>query len=494
MKDINNSMGINLSSNQLHSFEHAFEVFKKKFDPTSKEAGEKIDEMSKLLSVSEENLEQIKNQTWFQRIWKTISGSNKELNEINKKNLLTVQNGSLFFLNGIAQENQIMRSSIYFALKDVNNSKFQLASFKVYLLKYMDIVEEVDDKLTNFGGRLSHVERKINKPNHWLMIVFVCSLVGIFLSNYFFNDLGFIVIGSILILLFAFLGFQLIKSEKRNTNVIQDNPNKLIVYPNHVTEYYELRQKVHKYIYNLFLMEEFPALLTKAFHARYDEVERIMEKDIDNDKEFERAISDVLKISPDIIPQIRSNCSLLAKQFTEINNQFAIYVIDNYLNSSIKLKLESQLDIFEKEKRDEKILSIIEPYFENIKELIDLRSALLSDYPRFKSILLENHLLSIGKNFMKGLLIIPALMDDTDDFTKKITNDIRQYYYKWDNIAEAFNKAIIPYFHEVVWSWSGDIANNIEFMLRKEFIDISGLQSFKKYLEEQIEIQQNNLE
>ena len=80
----NNLGGKPLSPDFMKNFELEFNKFKDNFNPDTDESKKHLDDMVKLLSISEENLEKVKNQKWFQRVWFTIAGKNKKLEKINK--------------------------------------------------------------------------------------------------------------------------------------------------------------------------------------------------------------------------------------------------------------------------------------------------------------------------------------------------------------------------------------------------------------------------
>ncbi len=83
-----------------------------------------------LLTISEQNLENIKKQEWYKRIWKTITGKNKALAKENQLNLFRVQKIAVYMMNLAISRDMILAE----AIRDIHNKivsiRYDLAVFQ----------------------------------------------------------------------------------------------------------------------------------------------------------------------------------------------------------------------------------------------------------------------------------------------------------------------------------------------------------------------------
>ena len=134
------------------------------------EQREIVENMTKLLTISEENMGKITSEKWFQRVWYGVTRKNKKLRQINQKNLLTVQKMSAVFLENYAVNNRILSVSVKAALERLDNSDVQHAKIKQYLLEW---TRRNNNRNKSFEHRLEALEKKakiITKPNYIVRI------------------------------------------------------------------------------------------------------------------------------------------------------------------------------------------------------------------------------------------------------------------------------------------------------------------------------------
>lgn len=107
-----------------------------------------VNDIMSILAINKNNIESIESQNFIKRSWKTITGSNKKLKEINGDNLLTVQKLSLTIISELEKKNMLTREmqvNIYEKLNEVKESQVK---FKIF----------INNILNNIADRLEKVE------------------------------------------------------------------------------------------------------------------------------------------------------------------------------------------------------------------------------------------------------------------------------------------------------------------------------------------------
>ena len=95
-----------------------------------------IEDMVKLLTVTEDNYKELSSEKWFQRAFYTIKGKNKKLNEINKINLMEIQKKSALFLMNYANNSQVLSVAVNRSLDKLDNLDQQNAKLKRYIIEW----------------------------------------------------------------------------------------------------------------------------------------------------------------------------------------------------------------------------------------------------------------------------------------------------------------------------------------------------------------------
>ncbi|MGC8576295.1 MAG: hypothetical protein ACP5L3_07240 [Caldisericum sp.] len=472
--DIDQSLsGESLTSDLIHSFESAFLVFKDSFDPDSKESKEKLDDMVRLLSISDKNLEEVKNQKWFQRVWRTISGKNKKLEQINKQNLYRVQEGSIYFLQKLAQQNQLMMQSVYFALKRIEDIQIQNEKLKGYLFR---IVNGYNERIRNIEGRLDEHEQEIAELKGKTRMRWGVFLVGLFLLGgavtlfYFFDRNWMILSGSGAILLLGILVFMKSFSKSTSKRVeVYGSPriNKIRIENDKLKP--TLRENLSQAICNaaiIFKLVYYPVVA--PFFEKYQELLDVLLKPLNTDGKISNdkiamVMDSVFRISCDVIQLIKANCSNVAAEYIRFINSFISEIIKEYLPNSIGIDLQSHLDYSVQVNLGNQILATIEPYFENLSEIENRRYSLLQDYPRYRKILTENPFMTFTKGFLEELFI-PWIIDDRKEFIDTFSSNFKEYISLWNNFADVSMKSILPFLQNLSCSFAKDAVNNMDFL------------------------------
>lgn len=108
-----------------------------------------------LLTISEQNLENIKKQKWYKRIWKIITGKNKALAKENQFNLLRVQKIAMYMMNLAISRDMILAE----AIRDIHNKivsiRYDLAVFQNTVTT---IFKVLIDKIYNVGNDLDFIQ------------------------------------------------------------------------------------------------------------------------------------------------------------------------------------------------------------------------------------------------------------------------------------------------------------------------------------------------
>lgn len=105
-----------------------------------------------LLTVSERNFDDIKNQGFFKRFWKTLTGKNKALSQENQANLLRVQKIAIYMMNLSVARDMILAE----AIRDIHN---KLVKIRYDLARFQDAVITIFRKLID---KIYHIESSLD--------------------------------------------------------------------------------------------------------------------------------------------------------------------------------------------------------------------------------------------------------------------------------------------------------------------------------------------
>ncbi len=486
--------GPSLSQDLIHSFESAFVKFKKEFDPNSDESKERLNEIVRLLTVSEENLEQIKDQKWFQRIWKTITGKNRKLEKINKINLFKVQKGAIYFLQKLAEQNQLMSQSVYFALQRIEDIQIQNEQIKGYLFrilnKYNERIRNIESRLQQHEEQLSRLSKRDKVSGIFWLLIGITLLTGTAIYFHFFKGNLLILSAGLGVSILAFLAsFNSFSRKDRygtNQNYIKTGINDKLRIKNEKVKP-ELKQNLTEFIYNSFILNERLYSPINPFLERYESLENILSPFNENEgmasEEVATIIWQSLQISADCSSEIKISCFNITEDYVNFVNALIDKIISKYLPDSVGIDLQTHLGYDFQKRLNQRILSVIEPYFENMKELESLRKKLLSDYPKYRKILTRNPWIDFARwgveGFLGGFLLGPIgwagsviwewLRGENErEIIETFAHEFEVYINSWENTRNSLINSVIPFLENIFYSLCKDTVENMD-MLFDEF-------------------------
>lgn len=103
---------------------------------------------SKLLTVSEERLNEIKDSGFIKRCWNSFTGENRDIRNRNNEDLLKMQHFSWNYLKELQSQNLINSYSIATIINNLAATNDILSETRVFLEKVVDKVQDIDNRLT----------------------------------------------------------------------------------------------------------------------------------------------------------------------------------------------------------------------------------------------------------------------------------------------------------------------------------------------------------
>lgn len=103
---------------------------------------------SKLLTVSEERLNEIKDSGFIKRCWNSFTGENRDIRNRNNEDLLKMQHFSWNYLKELQNQNLINSYSIATIINNLAATNDILSETRVFLEKVVDKVQDIDNRLT----------------------------------------------------------------------------------------------------------------------------------------------------------------------------------------------------------------------------------------------------------------------------------------------------------------------------------------------------------
>lgn len=103
---------------------------------------------SKLLTVSEERLNEIKDSGFIKRCWNSFTGENRDIRNRNNEDLLKMQHFSWNYLKELQSQNLINSYSIATIVNNLAATNDIISETRVFLEKVVDKVQDIDNRLT----------------------------------------------------------------------------------------------------------------------------------------------------------------------------------------------------------------------------------------------------------------------------------------------------------------------------------------------------------
>lgn len=470
--EINQALGGEpLTSDLVQSFQSAQQHFKDKYRPESKTVQTRLSEVADLLTVSEANLKELENQKWFQRAWRTVTRKNQKLKTVNERNLLIVQKGSLFFLQSLAEGNQILMKTVHFALERIEQVNVENTRLKGYLAiairKFRDRLERIEHRLDEHEEVVEEFsrERRVNLP--LLLAGNVLLIAGILLIALLYGNTivsavgGALVIGAIFSFLFAFAPVRkglrianMLKSEKRSP-VLQTNAVNVAqakaqeaqqdLRASNRKNLGAVKTRLAKILNDRVTTEP----LVGPFLARTRKLENGGGK-LHGEENFGKLevadwLEESLAVSWDIRGEVHGLCATLANDCVELVNALGTKVARSFLPDWLGLDLEAHLDHTAKKELEERLKKAFASEFKQIDDLEADRVSLLRDCPRIVKMYREHPATTIAKGFVKGLLIVPAIVDDTEQFLSSFFTNLANYFKNARQLGDAIESSAVVY-------------------------------------------------
>lgn len=480
----NNLGGKSLTPDLIQNFKSEFIKFTDNFHPDADESKKHLDDMVKLLSISVENLEKVKNQKWFQRVWFTIAGKNKKLERINKLNLLKVQKGSLYFLQNLANQSPLFMKSVIFALKRVDDMQIQNEKIKDYVFK---IVNRYNERITRIEIVLDKHKKDIdeiksrNKPHLGLFLGSLLLICGSITLLFVFEKNWMIWAGSVLLFLFGI--FLLIgaftRDEDENSGAVETSDNYKVKLENKRIKP-DLKNNLSKFIYNILESEPLYYSTTPLFENYFmisNLLEPLSKETGMKTEELAEIINRTLQISPEFQQEIIINCSKTADEYVNFINELITDIVESYLPKSIGIELKMHIDHSKRNEINQELLSIIQPYFEKLKELELIRIELIKDFSKYKKILTKSDWLEFGKGAAGGFIaaallgplgwigsvVLGFILGNNDQkIIENFANKYENYTSEWETLLNTIEKSIHPFLQKTTKLFIAEAVHNMD--------------------------------
>lgn len=449
IKKIDSSLqGPPLTNEISHCFEEAYSSFISK-KSKQEETDEIINEMSKLLTVSQENLEKVQNQKWFKRAWHTITGKNKKLERINQSNLLKVQKGALFFLQNLAELNEQMMETVVFTLQRIEDIQIENSKLKGYLIqivqKYNKKIGIIENKVYEHDKAIKHLQH-ISKLYIYLyvgIIIFVIGIIAFIVApssiKWFISILSILLSIPLFVLFFRRIPTPefIVQSQITEKSLIHDENNKII-------------PQIADLIYSKYVDFVNENLISSPYLQFFEKNEKLSElfsklntNGIDIPK-FVRVVKKILAIKPETINIIDSNVKQCSNLFCDFHRKLVASIQQDFLPNSVGLDVLSSLDFNFQRELANSLISAINPYSSQFEQISKTRKTLLNQFNRFNEIMNESGWKTFWKFLLEGftLKIVSPLTDD-ENFINEFIGNLSNYRQLWDYIEPIVHNSVI---------------------------------------------------
>jgi hypothetical protein len=454
-----------MSLSDASALESAWAGFQQEFDPRAKQSVAQLDEMAKLLQVTDDNLEVVKNQKWFQRAWATVSRKNAKLAKVNQQNLLVVQKGAFFFLEGLAAQNQMLMQAVYLALQRVEDNQIQNERLKVHLLtavkKYNARISDLESRQVHLEGRLDAHERQLagrsSKGLGWALLLGGACLLAVGAAAVSFGGdfeplaqleaswvagltwgpvaLGTgLIAGGLVALIRGSLG-------QNRTQGLDGTPR---LDPEAIRR--ERIRQINRRLrpklldsYGEALSERYLHLASESLIQPVIEAISVLDQAFDgakDDEDWANAMGVYLRVSADVRQAMDAQAHMVAGTIVEELNGLFTVLVDNFLEGDLGMKLSVELDRSRQTQLAQGLQQAHAAYDSSIEAIETTRLDLLARYPRWKDVTTEHIAYALGKAFLKGATLIPLLFDDEQEFMEAFGSDVKTLTTQWATFRE----------------------------------------------------------
>jgi len=457
------------------SFEAACSEFSSLAQSRTGESQEQLEEIAKLLSVSEKNLEEVKNQKWFQRAWRTVSGHNRKLRNVNEQNMLRVQKGAVYFLQNLAENNQVLMKSVHQALKRVEGLQVDNLRLKGYLVR---LGRKFSDRIAVVEERLESVEETVavghTGPAIDARALIVANILLVLCVVLLLTASGGYGVRVLCGILFAasLAGFALSFRTHLVRVVRRPSP------PQRTNEDDRRKGRIRRH--NRKLLPEVKGLLgqgvltsceesveslAEPVYSRFEPILEHHDDDDDDDdmdeEEYADFMESVISTSFSIRREVEARCAEAASFCQERLDGTASHIAETHLDNTVLHDLEAQVDAKGSDLLEKRLAEILHPVVTQAEAVERKLRKMRPDFPRFRKYFTESFASSAGRNFVKGLLIIPLLMDDEEEFTTEFRGKWESVVDKLTTLTEMLEESVLQQARHAVESHVDDYVHHM---------------------------------
>lgn len=394
----------NIKDEYIEYFEKRAQQFVEEY--SEEEILQQVEHIADLLNVSKKNFELIKNQNWFKRVWSTITGENKELKEINQKNLLEVQKCSILLLQYIATYNKNLTKVINQCLEEIEYNTQENFKLKMYILEW---TKRNNDKNKKIEKRIEKCEERIKNIESKSRFGFTQSIKNIFRKKDSHND------------------------EIDDSELQEKNLKEQIIKQNSI---------IRKNLKNNFLIMLDNVARNYSYDILYpvknmdDNINNIWDKVPDENIQAKELSNAILKtINLNLIDKFELDKIVndISTEFYDYYNSLSKDIIKLYIPNSLAM-IYAEVDMTEKNILSRRLKSLIQPIEIRLDNLKQTKYILLDKYDRYNEILTKNDIIEFGKDAIKGfaagaLFGIPGIIAMTgyEIFGDDIKNGIADF-------------------------------------------------------------------
>jgi len=456
-----------LDQETVTCFEQSYSLFVKN-KLKQKEADKILGEIANLLTVSQNNLNEVQNQQWFERAWFTITGKNKKLEIMNQENLLKVQKGALFFLQNLAEINVQLMETVTFALQRVEDIQIENVKLKGYLIQ---VIQKYNKKIDRIEQRLDKHENAIADIRGQSALAVRLSGLAFLLfgtASFFFSppNLRWILTPVFLLISVSLFVYSFIQRRSHLSNGIIASAGTLTSIQKTNKE---LQSQINDAIRSILVNFVKNNLLENApiyFYSKYKEIVGIYNKlnneSLTQNQDWKSLMKTFYEPIFEVEPLNFDSMKLVVQQnlsaFFNFQNNLVSNIQQNYLTGTVGIDVLSSLDSQDQnEILNTFVIAVQLQYSVQFESVIKSRQNLLNLYQQMNqkrtAALIASGLDGFLDGFTLGLyyLATKALDIRESDYKEKeyeaaadnFFNAVDNYKEQWDNLASIIQNAVI---------------------------------------------------
>ncbi len=502
------------------AFEVALQEFLGSYDPNSHEATERIAEISRLLEVTSDNVDQVKDQNWFQRSWNTVSGENRKLSRINERNLLQVQMDAFYFLENLSEQNQLFMRAVHAALQRVEDNQIQNERLKAHLLRALrrigDRLKSIEQRQSNLENQFFYHESVQSRSETWAKAGILFALgFSSFLASVLVWVLGTGTLGAGLsmtgIIGFGTVGVvcwgAAVLAVARGKNHSNDFATPSIYLESfdkndvrnekesaeRAKENARARRTINRDLSNLlpgrysqFASGELVMPFVEISAAVSQSYEHIASEE-PTPAEAADWVGALLRVSPKWKNRAQAIAAEVAVAICAEFNELIGVVVGEHLEDRIGTTLPFELKRSVETALARELMAALEVFNDTADQIEDERKQLLNNYQKWRKLHTEHAAVSFAKDFAKGFFIVPALLDDTEEFIWTFHRDLQTLEDRWHGYGDTIDASLAARVETVIRGFSAGLIDSIDALLdeceKAELYLVDVQQTFSRYFE-----------